>query len=174
VAHSQAGTGDTFSGAHLPLVSDAGERAQARDEALSRSVIARTDEVAIVAEKRESIAAATVVRGAPASTMEHWLDSSAGAPLLLRRSAAAASTRASRDASPQGEMSRHRAPDSVSMQAGSAADAMPATSAAEGRRASVPAIAGRAADTQQFDALVERLIARLSMEARRQGRYRWR
>src|SRR5262249_52448419 len=39
-------------------------------------------------------------------------------------------------------------------------------------RASTPSAASHRLDTIQFDALVERLVARLELEARRQGRFR--
>jgi hypothetical protein len=100
-----------------------------------------------------------------AAAVEHKSDSPSRPPLLLRKAVAAKSSEPARVAS-----SAHDAPRPIP------ADARPMDSnaAIATPRPSASPIASHRIDTIQFDALLERLVARLELEARRQGRYRWR
>jgi len=101
-----------------------------------------------------------------AAAVERKPDSPARAPLLLlRKPIAAKSPETSGVPDSSDNRSRHRVSDSTQAQR---------NHPLETHRAAAPLSTPQRMDTIQFDALIERLVARLEIEARRQGRYRWR
>jgi hypothetical protein len=100
-----------------------------------------------------------------AAAIERKPDSPARAPLLLRKVVAAHSPQTAGVTDSSDEVPRHRVADSMQVQR---------NHPPETQRAAAPLSTPQRMDTVQFDALIERLVARLELEARRQGRYRWR